>query len=163
MDSITLATLAAFPAQLEAHYGLIPASHKHWKPASWEGIPSEQLTAIEQLCHVRDIELEGYQPRFRRTLGEENPLLPSLDTDALARDREYFKQDAVRVLAEFRNARAKSVEMLKDLSPQHLARKAEFEGYGATTLKGLVHYLCSHDQQHLAGMQWLLGKIQTAT
>ena len=22
----------------------------------------------------------------------------------------------------------------------------------------LVHYLCSHDQQHLAGLQWLLGK-----
>jgi hypothetical protein len=22
-----------------------------------------------------------------------------------------------------------------------------------------VHYLCSHDQQHLAGMQWLLGQI----
>jgi hypothetical protein len=34
-----------------------------------------------------------------------------------------------------------------------------FEGYGETTLRGLVHYLCSHDQQHLAGMQWLLGRI----
>jgi hypothetical protein len=159
MDPITLATLAAFPAQLEAHYGLIPLAHKHWKPASWEGIPSEHLTAIEQLCHVRDIEIEGYQLRFQRTLKEENPLLPSLDTDALARDREYYKQDAARVLAEFRNARTKTIEMLKDLRPEHLARKAEFEGYGQTTLKGLVHYLCSHDQQHLAGMQWLAGKI----
>src|SRR5580765_28831 len=105
MDPITLATLAAFPAQLEAHYGLIPLTHKHWKPASWEGIPSEPLTAIEQLCHVRDIEIEGYQSRFQRTLKEDNPLLPSLDTDALARDREYYKQDAARVLTEFRNAR----------------------------------------------------------
>src|SRR5690242_14278346 len=152
MDSITLATLAAFPAQLEAHYGAIPLTHKHWKPASWEGIPSEQLTAIEQLCHVRDIEVEGYQVRFRRTLKEENPLLPALDTDALARNREYYKQDGVRVLAEFRNARAKTLEMLRALNPQHLARKAEFEGYGATTLQGLIHYLCSHDQQHLAGL-----------
>jgi hypothetical protein len=23
-----------------------------------------------------------------------------------------------------------------------------------------VHYLCSHDQQHLAGLQWLLGRIE---
>ena len=23
----------------------------------------------------------------------------------------------------------------------------------------LAHYLCSHDQQHLAGLQWLLGKL----
>jgi hypothetical protein len=34
-----------------------------------------------------------------------------------------------------------------------------FEGYGRVTLRGLVHYLCSHDQQHLSGLQWLLGKI----
>jgi len=159
MDPITLATLAAFPAQLEAHYGAIPAAHKHWKPASWEGIPSEQLTAIEQLCHVRDIEIEGYHVRFQRTLQEENPLLGALDTDGLARDREYYKQDAARVLAEFKTARAKTVEMLKGLSPQQLGRKAAFEGYGQTTLKGLIHYLCSHDQQHLAGLQWLAGKI----
>ena len=159
MDSITLKALADFPVQLQAHYGAIPLTHRHWKPVSWEGIPSERLTAIEQLCHVRDIEIEGYQPRFQRTLKEENPFLGSLDTDALARDREYYKQDAARVLAEFKTARAKTVEMLKDLSPQHLARKAEFEGYGTTTLKGLIHYLCSHDQQHLAGMQWLAGKL----
>ena len=38
---------------------------------------------------------------------------------------------------------------------------AEFEGYGQTTLKGLIHYLCSHDQRHLAGLQWLLGNMQT--
>ena len=28
-----------------------------------------------------------------------------------------------------------------------------FEGYGPVTLAALVHYLCSHDQQHLAGLQ----------
>src|ERR1700759_1880235 len=115
MDPITLKALADFPAQLEAHYGVIPFSHKHWKPESWDGIPSEHLTAIEQLCHVRDIEIEGYQLRFQRTLKVENPLLPSLDTDGLARDREYHKQDAARVLAEFRNARTKTVEMFSAL------------------------------------------------
>jgi|SRR5579859_533489 len=159
MDPITLDTLKAFPDQLEAHYGAIPDAFKHWKPASWEGIPSEHLTAIEQLCHMRDVEIEGYQVRFHRTLKEENPLLPSLDTDGLARDRAYSQRDAARVLAEFRDARAKTIEMIADLSPLQLARKAEFEGYGEATLKGLIHYLCSHDQQHLAGLQWLAGKI----
>ena len=161
MDPITLKTLAAFPAQLEAHYGAIPLSHKHWKPVSWEGIPSERLTAIEQLCHVLDIEIEGYQLRFQRALKEDNPILPGLDTDALARDREYHRQDAVQVLTAFRAARARTVEMLDGLTSQQLARRAEFEGYGPTTLKGLIHYLCSHDQQHLAGLQWLMGQIQS--
>ena len=159
MNSVTLDALAAFPAQLEAHYAVIPAQFKHWKPASWEGIPSEHLTAIEQLCHVRDIEIEGYQLRFRRTLDETNPTLPSLDTDALARDRNYSVMDAAEVLASFRQARVGTLKLLSGLKPEQLARPAVFEGYGPVTLKGLIHYLCSHDQQHLAGLQWLLGKI----
>jgi hypothetical protein len=163
MDPITLKALADFPIQLEAHYGAIPLSHKHWKPASWEGIPSEHLTAIEQLCHVRDVEIEGYQLRFQRALREDNPFLGSLDTDALARERDYYKADAAKVLMLFKFARARTVEMLSALSPQHLSRKAEFEGYGPTTLRGLAHYLCSHDQQHLAGLQWLAGKIAVDT
>ena len=159
MDSITLEALAAFPGQLAAHYAAIPAEFTHWKPASWEGIPSEELTALEQLCHVRDIEIDGYQVRFQRTLAESNPMLGSVDTYGLVKERNYAAADAVKVLADFREARAKTLKLLSGLSPTQLARPATFEGYGLTTLKGLIHYLCSHDQQHLAGMQWLLGKI----
>lgn len=138
MDSITLDALKAFPAQLEAHYRVIPTQSRHWKPESWEGIPSEHLTAIEQLCHVRDVEIDGYQVRIQRSLKEENPHLPALDTDALVRDRAYGQQDAARVLADFRNARAKTIEMIAVLSPQHLARKAVFEGYGQTRGSALL-------------------------
>jgi hypothetical protein len=38
-----------------------------------------------------------------------------------------------------------------------------FEGYGPLTMRSLIHYLCSHDQQHLAGLQWLAGKIDAST
>ena len=48
---------------------------------------------------------------------------------------------------------------LAELRPEQYERRAIFEGYGPVTLLGLVHFLCSHDQQHLAGLQWLLGKI----
>ncbi len=48
------------------------------------------------------------------------------------------------------------------LTSEQFARTGEFDGYGSLTVRGLVHYLCSHDQQHLAGMQWLLGKIDAA-
>ncbi len=162
IDTATLEALSAFPDQLEAHYAAFPAGLKHWAPALWEGIPSEHLTAIEQLCHVRDIEVDGYQARFRRTLQEDKPFLGALDTYGLARERDYGRADAVRVMAEFRAARQVTLKMLTGLSAEQLARPAEFEGYGPVTLKGLVHYLCSHDQQHLAGLQWLLGKIEAA-
>ena len=89
MHPITLAALEAFPAELEKHYAAFPAGYVHWAPASWEGVPSEPFTAIEQVCHVRDIEVEGYHLRFRRTLNEHDPLLPSIDSEAMARERRF--------------------------------------------------------------------------
>ncbi|HKX59253.1 MAG TPA: DinB family protein [Steroidobacteraceae bacterium] len=159
VGAATLATLRAFPDLLEAHFALFPQSHRHWAPASWDGVPSEALTAIEQLCHVRDIEIEGYQRRIERTLAERNPFLPSMDTDALARDRRYAIADPGEVLTSFREARRRTVAIVERLTPGQLERPADFEGYGPVTLRALIHYLCSHDQQHLAGLQWLLGKV----
>ena len=162
MNATTLQALSLFPLQLEAHYAAIPSGYEAWAPESWEGVPSEAFTPIEQLCHVRDIEVEGYQRRIERTLHESNPFLPSIDSEALARERVCATADADEVLAEFRHARAHTIEMISRLGPEELERTAVFEGYGAVTLRGLMHYLCSHDQQHLAGLQWLLGKIEAA-
>jgi hypothetical protein len=55
------------------------------------------------------------------------------------------------------------MEIISNLSGAQLARTAVFEGYGPLTMRSLIHYLCSHDQQHLAGLQWLAGKIDAAT
>jgi len=163
MNPTTLSALAAFPSQLEAHYAAIPDAFRHWAPASWEGAPSEAFTAIEQLCHVRDIEIEGYHVRFRRTLEERNPTLASIDSEPLAIARAYGMADAAKVLAEFGAARAQTMQIISKLSDAQLARTAVFEGYGLLTMRSLIHYLCSHDQQHLAGLQWLAGKIDAAT
>jgi len=160
MNDTTLDSLANFPEQLEKHYAAFPAEFRHWVPTSWDGIPSEHLTAIEQVCHVRDIEVEGYHVRLRRTLQEENPFLASIDTDAFAKDRSYGTADAGEAFAAFRRARIETLTLLRGLTAHQLRRTAVFEGYGPLTLGSLVHYLCSHDQQHLAGLQWLLGKIE---
>jgi hypothetical protein len=160
MNNVTLRALELFPDQLEAHFQSIPDDYKHWAPASWEGIPSESLTATEQICHVLDIERSGYHVRIDRTLAEDNPSLESLDTYALARARDdYSLPSVMRALDEFRDARKKTVLRLAKLTAEQFDRRATFVGYGAVTLRSLVHYLCSHDQQHLAGLQWLAGKI----
>ena len=160
--TITLSALEAFPAQLEAHYAAIPSAFRHWAPPSWDGVPSEPLTAIEQVCHVRDIEIDGYHVRFQRTLAEVNPTLDSIDSMALAKQRSYGSSSAEAAFATFRAARSKTVALIAGLSTEELARTAVFEGYGQVSLQSLVHYLCSHDQQHLSGLQWLLGKIEAS-
>ncbi|HEY4066131.1 MAG TPA: DinB family protein [Burkholderiaceae bacterium] len=162
MNTITLSALESFPRQLEAHYAAIPPEFKNWSPPSWDGVPSEPLTAIEQVCHVRDIEVDGYRVRFHRTLSESNPVLASIDTEALAKERSYSTSSAEAAFAAFREARTKTVALLVGLTPEQFNRTAVFEGYGPLSLRSLAHYLCSHDQQHLAGLQWLLGKIEAS-
>ncbi len=163
MNTLTLNALETFPDQLEAHFEAFPERLIQWAPASWEGVPSEPLTALEQVCHVRDIESEGYHVRFQRTLDESHPTLVSLDTDALVQERAYATSDARQALADFRAARVRTLALLRSLEPGQFDRTAVFEGYGPVTLRSLVHYLCSHDQQHLAGLQWLLGKAGSSS
>ncbi len=162
MNPITLTALRAFPQQLEEHYAAFPPEFRHWAPPSWDGVPSEPLTAIEQVCHVRDIEIDGYHVRFRRTLSEDCPTLASIDTEGLARERAYGQSNADQAMATFRQARLETLALIESLSPEQFDRRAVFEGYGPLSLRSLVHYLCSHDQQHLAGLQWLLGKAEAS-
>ena len=159
MDPTTLQALADFPRLLEAHFAQIPPELRGWRPDSWDGIPSEPFSAIEQLCHVRDIETDGYHERIRRMREERHPTLASVDGERLAKERRYAQADPTEVLASIRVARATTLAMIAGLTPQELTRTGEFGSYGTLTLRGLIHYLCSHDQQHLAGLQWLLGKM----
>ena len=161
MNQTTLDALAAFPQQLEAYYDVIPTDSKNWKPDSWEGIPSEPFSAIEQICHVRDIEVDGYHARFRRALQETNPTLENVDGETLAVERVYAAADPTEIFAAFRAAREKTLEIISTLTAEQFDRTAVFDG-APITVRGLVHMLCSHDQQHLAGLQWLMARIDAS-
>lgn len=161
MKPITISALKNFPIQFEEFFYSIPENLWHWSPESWEGIPSESFNAIEQICHVRDIEVEGYHVRFKRLLTEENPILESLDGYALVRTKMYAHAEPKLVFKEIQVAREKTLQFLYNLTDIQLTRAGHFEGYGRVTVAGLIHYLCSHDQQHLSGLQWLSGKIES--
>jgi hypothetical protein len=159
LPSNLVSELEAMPRQLEEALRLVPADRLRWRPESWGGCPSETFSAIEQVCHLRDIERDGYHVRMRRMLDEPDPSLESLDGYEMARELRYDETDLEPALAAFGAARAVTVARLRDLTDEQLSRTGEFAEYGRLTLRALVHYLRSHDQQHLAGIQWLAGKI----
>lgn len=161
MNSVTMNALDVFPDQLENFFYAIPESSWHWSPESWEGVPSESLNAIEQICHVLDVEIDGYHVRFNRILNELEPTLDSLDGYALVHQNNYAQADPKKVFEDFRVARTETLDLLESLTQAQLERTGYFEGYGRLNVTGLIHYLCSHDQQHLSGLQWLLGKIES--
>ncbi|MBI1774250.1 MAG: DinB family protein [Proteobacteria bacterium] len=155
MNAETIAGLATMPEAFEGVFRQIPAELLDWKPESWDGMPGETFSALEQACHLRDIEVDGYHLRFRRMVGEDKPSPVSIDSYALARERFYGGQDPAEAMAAFRRARLWTVAMLGGLSKSDWRRLGDFAEYGSVTTAGLLHLLLSHDQQHLACMQWL--------
>ena len=158
--SLLLQELDGMPRQLKLLVQRFCESKLSWKPSDWTGMPSESFSAIEQTCHLRDIEIDGYQERFRKTVNENEPVLHSIDGYRLAEERQYQLQDSEVVLEQFSKARQQTVELIRGFSVYDLDRKCVFENAGEITLTSLIYFLISHDQQHLSGLNWLLAKIE---
>lgn len=125
-----------------------------WKPAV------DEFSAKENVCHLRDIEEEGYSVRIRRLLYETEPTLEDLDGARLARERDYNSQDMLAALERFHLARSANVDAVKSLPPASLNRSGRFEGTGAITLGGLLLMMREHDQSHLKELEALRARLQ---
>ena len=159
LSPLVLADLEQAPREFARLLTALPSGAWDFKPADWTECPGERFSVRENLCHLRDIEVEGYQRRFARTRAEQDPELPSVDGYTLAEQRRYGETEPHAALAAFRAARAESLALIRGFSEAELARPARFNEYGPTNLAGLVYYLSSHDRQHVACFHWLMGKM----
>ena len=139
---------------------LFPSADLNWKPASWDGIPGEKFSAIEQICHLRDIERDGYHNRIKSIQAGGNPTLASIEGYDLAVQHNYKDARLTEVIDAFHTAREKTIEIIKTIEDQQWNNTGYFDGYGTITLRALIHFLCSHDLEHLASLRWLLGKME---
>ena len=114
-----------------------------WKPAR------DEFSALEQVCHLRDLELEGYAARIGKLLKENQPSLPDFDGGRIARERDYNNQNFASAFQDFAHARAKNVRVIKTLSSDELNRSGQLEGVGIITLKELLLLMREHDLSHL--------------
>src|ERR1041384_5954937 len=88
----------------------------------------EQTWAVvEHICHLRDIEQEGYAVRITKLLTEDQPLLEDIDGDKLAVERVYINQDFKAALDGFINVRVVNIEAIRDLSADQLSRSGMFD------------------------------------
>jgi hypothetical protein len=81
--SIPLMSLAQTPAGISRLLSDIPAPGMTIKRAP------DEFSVVEHVCHMRDIEIEGYGVRVQRILKQENPFLPDIDGSRLAIERDY--------------------------------------------------------------------------
>ncbi|MGH9901619.1 MAG: DinB family protein [Pyrinomonadaceae bacterium] len=131
----------------------LTADQLKWKPT-----PTE-FSFVEHVCHLRDIEQEGYGPRIEKLLNETEPFLPDLDGAKLAEERRYNAQDFEMSLREFTGSRRENLGAVGDLPADNLSRGGTFEGVGPVTLETLIRMMCGHDREHRRALADLRERV----
>src|SRR4029453_7238994 len=93
-----LKSLEQTPAAVERALNQLPAD-------ALRVSDQDEFSPLENVCHLRDIEIEGYGERIKRIIEEDKPSLPDLDGARLAVERNYNSQQVGEALEAFRAAR----------------------------------------------------------
>src|SRR5215468_6874845 len=120
----------------------------------------EFFSLRESVLHLRDIDVEGYEPRIRRILSESSPVLADVNGAQLAIDRRYHEQPLEPALTDLHLARAASMERLRACTEADLERTAEMQGSGTVTLRRLLEMWMQHDSDHLNDMVQLRRAVE---
>ena len=150
--------------QVAASLGAMPAKLKEIVAAiaerAWRSKPSSGgFSLVEHVCHLRDIDGDGYRVRLERMLTESGPSLPDIDGDALAKARDYLRQDLPTALAAFAATRLEIVARLAKLTPEQRRRTGLMAGTTEITIDGLVDAMTAHDSEHLDQLNDLVREI----
>ena len=147
------ASLGAMPAKLKQIVAALPE-------AAWRSKPSSGgFSLLEHVCHLRDIDGDGYRVRLERMLTEACPSLPDLDGDALARQRGYLSQELAPAFAAFTATRLEIVARLAKLTPEQRQRTGLMAGTTEITIDGLVEAMTAHDSEHMDQLNDLAREI----
>jgi transcriptional regulator with XRE-family HTH domain len=147
------ASLGATPARVKAIAAALPQATWRSKPAGGG------FSLVEHVCHLRDIDCDGYRARLERMLTETRPSLPDIDGDALARERDYPSQDLPAALGAFTTTRLEIVARLAKLTPEQRRRAGLMAGTTEITVDGLVDAMTAHDSEHLDQLNDLVREL----
>jgi hypothetical protein len=120
----------------------------------------DEFSALENICHLRDIEIEGFSKRIPRILQEDVPLLADIDGGRLAVERDYNNQDPSKALEAFMTARKRNLEQLRRVTPEQTAREGNLEGVGLISLARLLEMMLEHDQGHVIELSVIQRRSQ---
>jgi len=141
--ALNVAALARLPARLLEITAAIPEDH--WRAR----VPGSEFSLLEQICHLRDIDHDGYRVRIARMLDETTPELADIDGTKLAEERDYQRQDLRNALGAFVETRAGIVQRLRGLTPGQQARTGRLEDAGVMSVAALAGAMIAHDSGHL--------------
>jgi len=155
MDFIehAIATLSVAPAQVEDLIRGLTEEQLSWKP-------TEFFSIRENVLHLRDIDVLGYEKRLRLMLTEDYPVLADIDGKQLAIDRSYNAQPIRPALDDWKRSRSLSMQRLKGTAIHEFGRRAEMEGAGPIDVRRLIELWMEHDRGHVADLAELRRSLE---
>ena len=125
----------------------------------WECAPAEgEWCLTEVVCHLRDVEREVHQVRFRALAEEDGAFLPGAVADDWVAARRYREQRGPTALAEFLAAREETGALLAELDEEQWRRQGQHAFFGPTTMHELLNLVVQHDAAHWEQVQALLQR-----
>jgi hypothetical protein len=141
-------TLRATPARLKAALKGMPKALWLWTPAPGK------WSILEIACHLRDMERDAYLARYRRLLAEEEPMLPDVDGDVYALERDYRAQKPAEVLREWTRLRRESLRLLAGVKAAQWSRRGTHQTAGPLTVADLLRrHAVGNDEAHLTQIE----------
>lgn len=128
----------------------------HPRGAEWsiQGHHPEWSMA-QHVCHLRDLEQEGYGIRVMRFVAEPMPVFPDVDGERLAAERDYDGHDVPAALDLLERARRRTLDDVRTMLDCAESLQGHMEGLGDITLVDLLGMMYGHDAGHLDMMQRL--------
>ena len=152
---VLFTSLAAAPNQMRELLADVPVDAFTFKPSD------DQFSILENVCHLRDIELEGYSTRIKRILNEDEPELPDIDGGRLAIERNYNRQDLASAADAFISTRKANLELIRGIDERQLSRVGKLQGVGSVTLEELLEMMTEHDEGHFEELHLLRRLVTT--
>ena len=117
------------------------------------------FSILENVCHLRDIEIDGYTERIARILNENRPLLRDINGSRLAVERDYNNQDLEVSIQAFAFARRRNVGTLQHLNEKQFSREGTLEGVGTISLGELLRMMREHDEDHIRELRTIRARL----
>ncbi len=137
----TLQWLARTPGVLRAHLEGRSRETLNRRPGA------SAWSQTEILAHLADFEVVCFQARVEHILRGEP--IRSVDADVRAAEIPYAAIDPLTSLDVFARERERSLAHLRQLSPEHLERRAVHRELGEMTLGRLITDWVRHDLSHI--------------
>lgn len=106
-------------------------------------------------AHLAASEKECFEPRIRAMAAGQSPRFEWYSND----ERDFDGLTLEGALAEWTETRARLVEFVRGLSPDHRRRTGTHETYGEITVDAYLRVALEHDRDHLGALERLAGEL----